>query len=156
MIKRSLIVRVLVIVVPLLFLTAPAIVTGGDSVLLVTEEQAGLDNARGVFEEVDDGPTIKIKSPKNGSVLTGPFRLYVEITKKADGANINMKTLKVNYLKMITINITGKVKSYIKGNKVDVPDAEFPAGNHRTEIYIEDVDGNVSRKLFTVTVNKDE
>jgi hypothetical protein len=156
--KKSLIprffLRALIIVVPLFLLIAPSVVTGGDSVMLVTEEQAGLDNARGIVEEVDDGPTIKIKSPENGSILTGPFRLYVEITKKAGGANVNMKTLKVNYLKMITINITSKVKDYIKGNKVDVPNAEFPVGNHRTEIYIEDVDGNVSRKLFTVTVGE--
>ncbi len=158
--KKSLIsrffLRALIIVVPLFILTAPSVVTGGDTVLLVTEGQAGLDNARGIFEEVDDGPTIKIKSPENGSILIGPFRLYVEITKKAGGANVNMKTLKVNYLKMITINITSKVKDYIKGNKVDVPNAEFPVGNHRTEIYIEDVDGNVSRKLFNITVNKQE
>ncbi len=152
----KLILRALIIVVPLLLLTAPTIVTGGNSVLLVTEEQAGLDNVRGIVEEVDDGPTINIVSPKSGSVLTGTFRLHVEITKKTDGANVNMKTLKVNYLKIVTINITSKVKDYITGNKVDVPDAEFPVGNHRTEIYIEDVDGNVSRKLFAVTVNKQE
>lgn len=143
-------------IVPLLLFVVPGTVTGEDVVLLVTADEARMSTVRAVVKELDNGPTIKINSPKNGSVLNGPFRLYVEIVKKADGADVDMKTLKVNYLKMITINITPRVKSYIEGTKLDVPQAEFPAGDHRTEIYIEDVDGNVSTKLFTVTVNETE
>ncbi len=153
---KSLFSRSLMFFAIIIFLIAPTAVTGGDVVLLVTPEEASMGVTRAVVEEVDNGPTIKINSPKNGSVLTGPFRLYVEIVKKPDGADVNMKTLKVNYLKVVTINITSRVKSYIKGTKLDVPEAEFPAGKHRTEIYIEDVNGNVSRKLFNVTVNEPE
>ena len=146
--------RVSVVVALLLLFLIPGTVTGEDTVLLVTAEEAGMSTVRAAVKEVDEGPTIKINSPKNGSVLDGPFRLYIEIVKKADGAEVDMSSLKVNYLKVVTINITPRVKSYIEGTKLDVPKAEFPAGSHKTEIYIEDVEGNVSRKLFTVTVNE--
>jgi|GEM_PF-4893252 len=58
------------------------------------------------------------------------------------------------YLKAISIDITGRVREYITGTKLDVPDAEFPTGNHRALISINDVDGRVSSKLFYVTITK--
>ncbi|MBN1571783.1 MAG: hypothetical protein JW984_01165 [Deltaproteobacteria bacterium] len=151
---KTLISRSPIFFILIIFLIAPTAVTGGDVVMLVTPEEARMSVTRAVVEEIDNGPTIRINSPENGSVLNGPFRLYVEIVKKSGGAEVNMKSLKVNYLKVVTINITSRVQSYVKGTKLDVPEAEFPAGKHRTEIYIEDVDGNASRKLFTVTVNE--
>ena len=127
---------------------------GAGPVMLVTDDEAARPDARAVVEEQNDGPTIDIKSPSNGSTLTGPFRLYVEVTKKQGGADIEMSSLKVTYLKAINIDITGRVREYITGTKVDVPDAEFPTGNHRALISINDVEGRVSSKLFYVTVTK--
>jgi hypothetical protein len=129
---------------------------GADSVMLVTAEEAALPGVRGAVKELDDGPTIDIRSPENGATLTGPFRLYVEVVKKPDGSDIDMGSLSVTYLKVINIDITGRVRKYISGTKLDVPDAEFPNGSHRALISIKDVDGKVSSKLFSLTVTEPE
>jgi hypothetical protein len=126
----------------------------GETVLLVTPEEAARTDARGVIKEKDDGPVILIKSPENGSTLKGPFRLYVEIMKREGGADIDMGSLAVKYLKLVPIDITGRVRGYITGSKLDVPDAEFPVGSHRAEIVIRDTAGNESTKLFSVTVSE--
>jgi hypothetical protein len=128
----------------------------GDSVLLVTEEEAARPRTRATVEELDDGPVISIVSPENGATLSGPFRLYIEVVKKEDGADILMDTLKVRYMTMIPIDITDRVRDYIQDTNLDVPDAEFPAGEHQAEIYIEDSKGNASSKLFRVKVVKTE
>jgi len=123
-----------------------------DSVLLVTEEEAAQPHTRATVEELDDGPVISIVSPENGATLSGPFRLYIEVVKKEGGADVIMDSLKVRYIKMIPIDITERVKDYIQDTNLDVPNAEFPNGEHQAEIYIEDAEGNASSKLFRVKV----
>jgi len=124
----------------------------GDSVLLVTMEEAAQPPIRASVEELNDGPIISIISPENDATLSGPFRLYIEVEKRADGADVRMDTLKVRYIKMVPIDITDRVRVYISGTNLDVPNAEFPTGEHRAEIYIEDSEGNASSKLFHVKV----
>lgn len=123
-----------------------------DSVLLVTVEEAAQPPTRASVEELNDGPVISIISPENDATLSGPFRLYIEVEKRVDGADVRMDSMKVRYLKMVPIDITDRVKEYISGTNLDVPNAEFPAGEHRAEIYIEDAEGNASSKLFHVKV----
>ncbi|MBN1880981.1 MAG: hypothetical protein JW885_02300 [Deltaproteobacteria bacterium] len=124
----------------------------GDSVLLVTAEEAAQPSIRAAGEEKNDGPVISIHSPENDATLSGTFRLYIEVEKKEDGADVLMDSLKVRYLKVVPIDITDRVRDYISGTSLDVPNAEFPAGNHRTEIYIEDAEGYASSKVFHVEV----
>jgi len=123
-----------------------------ESVFLVTVEEAAQPSTRAVFEEMNDGPMISIVSPENGAILTGPFRLYIEVEKKEGGAEVLMDSLKVRYIKMVPIDITNRVKEYIYDTNLDVPNAEFPVGDHRAEIYIEDAEGNASSRLFHVKV----
>jgi hypothetical protein len=138
----------------IVLLGAAGIEGRAESVLLVTPDEAGRPDARAVIVEKNDGPIIVIKSPENGSTLNGTFRLYVEIVKREGGADIDMGSLAVKYLKLVPIDITGRVRDYITGSKVDVPDAEFPEGSHRAQILIRDTAGNESSKLFSVTVTK--
>jgi hypothetical protein len=124
----------------------------GDTVLLVTEEEASQPGIRARPEELDDGPVISIVSPENGATLSGPFRLHVEVARKEGGSDVSMNSLKVRYHKAVAIDITDRVQEYISGTNLDIPNAEFPDGKHTTEIYIEDADGNASRKYFEVKV----
>jgi len=108
----------------------------GESVFLVTVEEAAQPSTRAMVEELNDGPMISIVSPENGATLSGPFRLYIEVEKREGGADIFMDSLKVRYLKMVLIDITDRVKEYICDTNLNVPNAEFPEGDHCAEIYI--------------------
>ena len=147
---RKMILLALLFTMPMI----PVWAMGADSLMLVTPDEAARPESRATIDELNDGPTIEIKSPENGVTLAGPFRLYVEVIKKSGGSDINMESLTVTYLKLISVDITDRVRKYITGTKLDVPDADFPTGNHRALISIEDVDGKVSSKLFYVTVTK--
>ena len=144
--------RMVVFLLVIFSLMGTAGVFGGESVFLVTEEEAAQPPTRAVVEELNDGPMISIVSPENGATLSGSFRLYIEVEKREGGADVFMDSLKVRYLKMVPIDITDRVKEYVYDTNLDVPNAEFPEGDHRAEIYIEDTDGNASSKLFHVKV----
>ncbi|MBN2223640.1 MAG: hypothetical protein JW765_03100 [Deltaproteobacteria bacterium] len=153
--KKWIPMRVVTFALFVIFLLGGAGIEGwAQTVLLVTPEEAAGPDARAVIVEKNDGPIIVIKSPENGSTQTGPFRLYVEIMKREGGGDIDMDSLAVKYLKLVPIDITGRVRDYITGSKMDVPDAEFPEGSHRAEILVRDTAGNESSKLFSVTVAK--
>jgi hypothetical protein len=62
-----------------------------------------------------------------------------------------MASLKVTYLKGFGIEITDKFIPYIQGNRVKMEDAYMPyGGRHSVEVYLEDLDGNASRRTFTI------
>jgi len=144
--------KMIVFFLAIFFIAGTMVAFCGDTVLLVTAEEAAQPATRVILEELDDGPVISIISPENGATLSGPFRLHIEVAKKEGGADVSMDSLKVRYHKAITIDITNRVREYIHDTNLDIPEAEFPDGEHITEIYIEDADGNASRKYFQVKV----
>lgn len=119
--------------------------------MLVTDEEASQPDYRGPIIELIDGPVISIISPEMTSPDV-PFHLYVKMLKREGGSDVNMKTFKAMYLKLVPLDITDKFSKYVKGVELDIPDAGFPPGNHRIEFSVEDVDGNISSKLLTVNV----
>ena len=68
------------------------------------------------------------------------------------GAPVDMESLKLEYKMAWGIDITDKVVEYVDGTQIDVSDSELPEGDHTVEIFIDDVEGRRSSRLFSVTV----
>jgi hypothetical protein len=67
-----------------------------------------------------------------------------------------MESLRVVYLKFINIDITEKIRPYIRGNSIVVPKMTLPEGNHRIRIKIKDTLKNESEQTFLIHVSKQQ
>lgn len=142
----------------LIFLVAMLGACGKTPVQLVTDEEANLGPFQGGKKSLatERGPVIEIYSPAADQVYRKPFPIDVEFKPSPDGHPPVMDSLKLTYQKYWGVDITDRVKPYIKGNKIAVPDADLPNGEHSIEIAIEDSQGNESTKVFRLEVRMDK
>ncbi len=99
-----------------------------------------------------NGPLIRIESPIHNRTYQGPFAIIVEFLPGPLGYEVDISSLKLEYKKAWGIDITERVREFIKGSRIDVAESELPRGRHSVEVQISDVKKNFSRQLFTVIV----
>jgi len=116
------------------------------------EEKGMTEVGRSMILELKDGPQIEVVRPGGGEIDQQPVEIDVVFNPSKDGAEPNMPSLKVRYIKFFTIDITDRVKPYIEGNRIHVTQAEFPKGEHTVEIYVEDQHGKASSKVVEFKV----
>ncbi len=137
--------------------------THRDVLLLITEqdirrqeqtakEKGMTEVGRSMILELKDGPQIEVVRPGSGEIGQQPVEIDVIFNQSKDGAEPNMSTLKVRYIKFFTIDITDRVKPYVVANRIHVTRAEFPKGDHTVEIYLEDLQGKASSKVVEFKV----
>lgn len=119
---------------------------------LISPEEAGQPASRGAITIHNDGPTITIFNPLTDGEIASPFPIHIEFRPREANSAVDMQTLKLTYKKLWGIDITDRVRGYIDGTSITVPETEMPEGRHTIEIYIEDSDNNVSTKQITVNV----
>jgi len=118
-----------------------------------TAKEKGLTEVgRSMILELKDGPQIEVVRPGGGEIGQQPVEIDVVFNQSKDGAEPNMSTLKVRYIKFFTIDITNRVKPYVVANRIHVTQAEFPKGDHTVEIYLEDLQGKASSKVVEFKV----
>lgn len=118
-----------------------------------TAQDKGLTEVgRSMILELKDGPEIDVVRPGGGEIGQQPVEIDVEFKQSKDGAEPNMSTIKVRYIKFFTIDITDRIKPYIEGHRIHAPKAEFPKGNHTVELYVEDTQGKASSKVVEFKV----
>jgi hypothetical protein len=99
-----------------------------------------------------EGPTIEIASPTNNATYEGSFPIKVDFRPGPKGYEVDIESLKLEYKKAWGIDITDRVREFITGTGIDVENSELPKGRHTVEIEIADIESNLSRRIFTVTV----
>jgi hypothetical protein len=118
-----------------------------------TAREKGLTEVgRSMMLELKDGPEIDVVNPGGEEIDRQPIEIDVEFKQSKDGAEPDMSSLKVRYIKFFTIDITDRIKPYIDGNRIHAPKAEFPKGNHTVELYVEDTEGKASSKVMEFKV----
>lgn len=119
---------------------------------LVSPEESAQATSRGAVTIHNDGPTITIFNPVTDGEIASPFPIHIEFGQRLASSKVDMQTLKLTYKKLWGIDITDRVRDYIDGTSITVPETEMPEGKHTIEIYIEDSDNNISTKQITVNV----
>jgi len=99
-----------------------------------------------------EGPMIEISSPTNNATYEGSFPIRVEFLPGPKGYEVDIDSLKLEYKRAWGIDITDRVREFISGTGINVENSELPKGRHTIEIEISDVEHNLSRRIFTVTV----
>jgi hypothetical protein len=86
------------------------------------------------------GPEIRIFSPKQDEPIRAPVKLDVAFETSPDKA-IDYETFTVKYLKLISIDLTGRLKPYLRNDRLVVTDVNVPQGRHRLQLSIAYVSG---------------
>ena len=134
-----------------------------DVLQLITEQDIGRQEqtakekgmtevGRSMILELKEGPEIQVLHPGNEAIDRQPVEIDVVFNPSKDGAEPNMSSLRVRYIKFFTIDITDRVKPYVAANRIHVTRAEFPKGEHTVELYVEDTQGKASSKVVEFKV----
>jgi len=99
----------------------------------------------------DDGPEVDVLIPKQGKPYRPPVEISIRFIPK-DGKDINLSTLKVEYLRFITINLTKRVRPYATKKGIEIPKTSLPSGTHTIRLTIGDMSGAITRRVFYVKV----
>jgi hypothetical protein len=101
---------------------------------------------------VSRGPTITLVSPKpTDKTVQSPVHLELKFEGRG-GAQVDVDSLKLTYIKSPAIDLTERVKSFAKPAGIDVPLAELPPGTHSIRAEVKDKDGRAGFINFNLNV----
>lgn len=125
---------------------------------LITEDEARMAPFEGgmMLMRSLGGPVIKVLQPDQADgqkvpVLGRPVHINV-VFEPLSNAKVDMGTLKVVYLKLFGIDITDRLRPYVNGQAIDVPEADIPVGDHSIRVDIKDSNGRQSSQVFRFIV----
>ncbi|MBT3509968.1 MAG: hypothetical protein HN472_10560 [Nitrospina sp.] len=106
-----------------------------------------------VRKETSAGPIIKIKKPDPDKLYNDLIDILIHFDRNPIGESVDMKSLRVIYLKMFGIDITDRILPYVKETRIDANGINFPEGEHEFEIRIKDTNKLESNEIFKIKVN---
>lgn len=98
------------------------------------------------------GPVILVDKPAQNELFKKLIDIEVRFERNPMGEPVDMKSLKIMYLKWIDINITDRILPYVKRNQILASKIKFPEGSHKFEIIIRDKDDMESSIIIAITV----
>ena len=101
-------------------------------------------------EVPDTGPMIELLKPNDGTSTPVPVEVSIRFEPRAAPADLS--TLKVVVVKLISIDITERVRPYASPQGIQIPDARLPSGTHIVRISLADAGGGFSRKQVTFSI----
>ncbi len=102
-----------------------------------------------------NGPRITVHKPELLNQVRPPVDILVTFAPSDSGAKPDLSTLRVHLLKFINIDITDRLKKFLKGDRLDVTGAEVPVGNHRLRVTVADVTGQESQREFRLVIREE-
>jgi hypothetical protein len=121
---------------------------------LITAEEAKLPPPKGAIpvdrRGILRGPKVEVVSP--GGAAHSPLRLQLKF-ESFGGATINPESVKVIYLRTPNVDLTPRLKPFIRADGIDMPEAELPPGEYTVRVDVKDSDGRPGTVSFTLTVS---
>ena len=99
------------------------------------------------------GPIIKIEKPDSDKLYNDLIDILIRFDRNPIGESVDMKSLRIIYLKMFGIDITDRILPYVKETRIDANGINFPEGEHEFEIRIKDTNELESNEVFKINVN---
>jgi hypothetical protein len=127
-----------------------ASLAGAQTVQLITDEEARLPAAsQAPTRSITRGPGVKLVSAE--SVAKGAFPLKVAFEPRG-GSKIDPGSVQVTYLKTPSVDLTGRLKTAIRPDGIEIAAASAPAGEHPIRITVRDDEGRQGMLLITLSV----
>jgi hypothetical protein len=121
--------------------------------VLITVDEARLPapaaapSSRGVTR----GPGIEQESPVPNQSVASPLMLKIKFEPRNNVA-IDTATVKLTYLKANPIDLTDRIKRYIRADGIAMDQAEVPPGVHFLRLDLKDVQGRAATAVIKLTV----
>ena len=113
---------------------------------LITEHEAQLPANDAVIRSgIERGLDIIpiYPAPKSGAIQS-PFGFRVKFEAHGN-TKVDLDTLTIVYKRTPDIDLTARVKPFVRPDGIDMPNAEVPPGAHRIWIFIKDSVGHEGR-----------
>jgi hypothetical protein len=121
--------------------------------VLITEEEAKRPPPRGAVAAdrrgITRGPRVDFISPDD--LVHSPMHFQLKF-ESFGGAKIDPDSVKVTYLRTPNVDLTPRIKPFVKPTGIDIPDVELPVGDHMVRVDIKDSDGRVGSTSFVLKV----
>lgn len=123
--------------------------------VLITEAEAKLPPQKGAIAAaargITRGPRVElIETAKDGTVHS-PIHFQLRF-QSFGGAKVDTSALQITYLKTPAVDLTSRVKPFVKETGVDMPDAVLPPGEHPLRVDIKDSEGRMATTNFVLKV----
>jgi hypothetical protein len=132
----------------------------GDSLILITPDEASQPDApmirtRGIKLTKTEGygPQIKIYSPNTNEPLRSPFILDI-VFESSSGKIIDFDTLSIKCLKLVSLDLTGRIKPYLNDNRLTLKEVQVPQGRHCLQLAIAYASGEETRVEMVLNVGE--
>jgi hypothetical protein len=132
-----------------------SVVTGGAAwaAPLITKEEAALPlqkgavaaDRRGIFR----GPKVEFVSPEEQT--HSPLRLQLKF-ESFGGSKIDPDSVKVTFLRSPNVDLTSRIKPFVRASGIDMPDAELPPGDFVIRVDVKDSEGRTGTASFVLKV----
>ena len=136
-------------------LAGALLATPAAAATLITEHEAELPADNSLLRSgIERGPDIIVvyPPPKTG-MIQSPFAFKVKFEPHG-GTQIDLDTLTVVYKRIPAIDLTARLKPYVRPDGIDMPSAEVPAGDHRIMIFVKDSAGHEGQADIRFDVEK--
>lgn len=136
-------------------IVAAALLLSGQSrtTPLITEEEAKLPPPKGAVAAdrrgILRGPKVEFVSP--GDSVSSPMRLQLKF-ESFGGAKIDPDSVKVIFLRTPNVDLTPRVKPFVRADGINMQDAELPPGEYTMRVDVKDSDGRPGTAVFTLKV----
>src|SRR5436190_12849025 len=114
--------------------------SGARAEVLITADEAKLpasSDAAFPRRGVTRGPGIILQSPAANQVAHSPLSFKVKFEPRNQVA-IDLASVKLVYLKAVSIDLTGRIKSHITAGGIEMDEAEVPPGVHVLRLEVKD------------------
>jgi len=117
---------------------------------LITDEEARLPNShQPQTRAITRGPAVRVSSASEVSAKGFPLKIQFEAR---GGAKIDVSSVKLEYLKVPIVDLTDRVRPYIKPDGLEIPSALMPIGEHSIRVSLKDGDGRSGTASFSIKV----
>jgi hypothetical protein len=126
--------------------------TANAGVVLITPEEAKLPAPKQIADSraITRGPRIEISDIDDGK-LQSPLHFKLKF-RSYGGSSIDVGSVTVTYLRSPNVDLTERVKPYLRSTGIDIPDAEVPPGEHAIRIDLKDSEGRSANTSFLLAV----
>jgi hypothetical protein len=97
------------------------------------------------------GPEVVIVSPDLQGECRSPVSIVARFTPLS-GHEVDLSTLKVEWLKFITFDLTSKVRPFATQEGIMAEEVSLPRGRHKLRISLGDTGGGLTQLLFEVKI----
>jgi hypothetical protein len=98
------------------------------------------------------GPGIEQLSPSPGKAVTSPVSFRIKFDPR-NRVEIDPATVKLIYLKATPVDLTGRIKTHLTAEGIDMEGAELPPGKHAMRIDLKDKQGRIGTAIISFTVS---